>query len=88
MRLPSIYIGRFILANGDPRAFTVSADNRSDAAAMIERLGREALGERFHEARFEGVERKQKGVLIVAADPTGSVQKILRQITSAGTVLS
>lgn len=87
MRLPHLYIGRYILASGDPRAFTVSADNRSDAAANIERLAREALGERFKEARFEGVERKQKGVLLLAADG-GRVQKILRQVTPSGWVLS
>lgn len=88
MRLPAVYTGRYILANGDPRAFTVSAENRSDAAASIERLAREALGEQFKDARFEGVERKQKAVLILAVDAAGRTLKILRHISAGGTVLS
>jgi len=51
------YEGRYILADGRPRAFVVYSSNRSDAAAAIERQAREELGAEFAGARCHGTER-------------------------------
>jgi hypothetical protein len=53
------YKGRYILADGTPRAFTADAYNRSEAAALIERQAREVLGDAFKTARCEGTERSE-----------------------------
>lgn len=59
MRLESRYVGRYILADGTPRAFVAYAFNRADAAASIALQARESLGDAYRHARAEGVERVQ-----------------------------
>jgi hypothetical protein len=56
-RLPKRWEGRYILADGRPRAFVAYAHNRADAAADVERQAREALGPAFSSALSYGVER-------------------------------
>lgn len=58
MRLPNRYTGRYVLASGTPRSFTVDAWNKAEAAAKVERMAREQLGEDdFRRALCYGVER-------------------------------
>lgn len=58
MRTEQKYRGRYILADGRPRAFTVYAWNKSDAAAAVERQAREELTrEELAGALFYGVEK-------------------------------
>lgn len=56
-RLPFRYVGRFVLANGDPRAFHCSAWNKAEAAALIWNMAREVLADEFSGSLFFGVER-------------------------------
>jgi hypothetical protein len=57
MRLQKRYVGRYVLADGRPREFTVYAFNRSDADAAVVAKAREALSdEQRRAALYYGVE--------------------------------
>lgn len=56
-RLPTRYVGRYVLEGGTPRAFTVYAFNKSDAEAMVSSAAREQLGDLLRGALCYGVER-------------------------------
>ncbi len=45
VRLPHRYVGRYVLATGEPREFTVYAFNKADADALVADAARTQLGD-------------------------------------------